>query len=246
MRKGNRNCRLAHCAAALVICTLLASTSRAAFTAGVERFDGTVKDLATWEEMAIFDGSSISQNDALFMHAPYAADFTTRELKIGLNQGFSAEMTMLSSEPGFTGDAWVALTTNSRGTTAHMNLDSHVLAAEFNVFYESIFAFDIANGDGTGSVITDQLPGIYDTTYVLSIFRASPTSATFSAATLAGQSLGSTTLTISGVPDDLFIGLYAQNGDVKFDNVRLFPEPSIAGVSVMFVAMRRRRSRAAP
>lgn len=238
--------RSATLAPAVVSLSLAARTATAGFVGGLERFDGTTKDLMTWEEMAIFSGSSIGQNDALLMHAPYAADYTTRQLKVGINQGVHAEVTMLSTEPGgFDGWGVLALTTNSNGTSGHLMGDSQVLSVEVHSFFGGILASHMSSGSGTGEWVAQNVGNVYQT-FVLSIFRTNLNSAEFSARGMNGQFLGGTTLTFSNVPDDLYVGMYSQTADVKYDNVAIIPEP--VGVAVVattvapaFARARRRR-----
>src|SRR5438874_4102391 len=78
---------------AIALC-IAVSCARGAFVNGVERFDGTVKDLNTWEQYPS-GGTGITQNDALFISgASSYSDYTTRSLKVGIGQRITAEIAL--------------------------------------------------------------------------------------------------------------------------------------------------------
>jgi len=70
---------------------LISVTVQAAFVNGIESFDGSVKDTATWEEW-IMDGvyGSVTQNDALTIAS--CADYTTKAVTVGIGQAVSVEV----------------------------------------------------------------------------------------------------------------------------------------------------------
>src|SRR2546430_1369483 len=76
--------------AALACAFFNASHAVAAFVDGVERFNGTTKDLTTWEQFPV-SGSGITQSDALNITGSGDRDYTTRGIKVGIGQRVTAE-----------------------------------------------------------------------------------------------------------------------------------------------------------
>src|SRR5437773_2377401 len=96
----------------LLVLLSTAAVARAAFVDGVERFDGTVKDLTTWEQYPA-SGAGITQNNALSITLAGYRDYTTRTTKVGIGQRVTAEVTVTTpSEPDTIYRAALLLTTN--------------------------------------------------------------------------------------------------------------------------------------
>ncbi|HEY7090271.1 MAG TPA: hypothetical protein VH518_19395 [Tepidisphaeraceae bacterium] len=75
-------------------------TARAGFSGGVETFDGTVKDTATWREQIVTAGN-ITQNNALQMNAfGGRAEYTADGVSVGIGQSVRAEVTITAADPG--------------------------------------------------------------------------------------------------------------------------------------------------
>jgi hypothetical protein len=223
------------------------ATAWGAFVNGVETFDGNVMDTATWEGLARFSGSTIAQNNAMILHGPYAADYTTRSLTVGIGQKVQVDVTMTSPPPsGYDGWAALVLTTNDQGTAQQTNHDSATL---WNVLQtwpdgtDSVFVMH--QGDGYGNYYATGLP-LLGVRYTLSLERLSATSVKSSLSDANGLARGSYTLTdFTDVPSDLYVSLYVQAMDATFDNVVVTPEPATLSLLALggLALLRRRRNR---
>lgn len=229
-----------------VFCAFAAAPlAPAAFIGGIESFNGTTKDAATWEER---NGAGISQNDLLHLDVDGGipgitqADYNTISQTVGVGEKVRVTVTPLSANSS--GAAALILTTNSQGTAVRPLDDSRYLAVFYGNSNDAILALTkdqatetnapISNGDHPNNV-----------GYIYEIERVSSTSASMRVFLADGVTqLGSTiTPTFAGVPDNLTIALYANQINVTFDEVTItaVPEPaSLAGLAMAALLIRRR------
>jgi hypothetical protein len=235
----------------VVVALLVSTTVHAGFINGVETFDGTVKDLATWEEFSS-PGHTIVQHELLTYTSPpngsTAGDFTTRALTVGLGTTVSADVRMNSNFPGPIGvSPELFLTNNSGGTSNYTGFDSYYQKLDLANTTNGFGAAVGSNGQASGQTFAGDYRPQLDTWYTLQITRASPTSTAFAAyLTATGQLLGSTSLSTSG-PPQLYVSIGGLGGgSYDWDNVRITPEPATCSalLFVPFAALTRRRRRA--
>jgi hypothetical protein len=224
----------------------------AAFVDGVERFSGTAKDPATWEEYDAPYGGTIYQYDALFLDMVQSnvVDYTTRTVTVGVGDIVRVE---LLEHPSGRARSTVYLTTNSAGTGGYTGQDSHFLFLQYSYWAPTdelrFVAGSGSSGSGTGTIFGKDTPppSPFDP-YFLQIERTSSSSAIFSAFTSNMTLIGSVTrdwFFHPGVPDDLFISLagWAENGGITcYDNVTIIPEPStllLIGLGTLLIAKKR-------
>jgi hypothetical protein len=222
----------------------------AAFVGNVERFDGTVKDTATWQEyLSSSLNGAITQNDVLTIATTgggsISGDFTTKSLKVGVGGTVRADL-RINSVAGAVSPA-LFLTDNSAGATNSTAFDNNLLELSFSSGGPGFNAMRGSGGSGNGQLFNPTFTPIVGTWYTLEIQRLSVSSAKFSAFAADGSSLGTTTLTIGGVPNDLFVSVGGGGGgSLSVDNVAV-PEPGcvvIAGGLAAAAICLRRRARA--
>jgi len=221
-----------------MFCAVAAFTTAAAdgaFINGVETFDGTVKDTATWNE-STYGGTNIVQNNELTI---FGGDFTTKNLKIGIGQSVSAKMRLMPSPgSGTTFVAYLLLDTDSAGLLQAPTVDSRFVGISFwtDTAKTQVFGVDgNFNGSSGGfdtPLIANLTPARGNQTFIAQVERLSLTSMRLTArdATTNAQ-LGQLTYTFNAargpVPADLFISLF---GKATYDDVTV-PEP--AAVSLL-------------
>ncbi len=202
------------------------------FIGGIERFDGTVKDLQTWEEYCSF--SQFSQNDMLELEAsPTGAimfsDYTTKDIKIGIGQIVSVELHNVQpgTHPNSGTSCGLYLTNDSLGTSKNTIWDSEVLGLEYSVTSINAQFFPCYGGNGHFSgrgFGVDIPPPSYADPYLLTIERLTTDSAYYSVYHKNTMELiGSRTLYFSPIEGDLYISL-ASDRPATWDNVTI-PEP---------------------
>lgn len=222
-----------------------------AFINGVEGFDGTVKDMSTWEEYLPY-GGAIYQDDKLIcdLSLTRRLEYTTKTVTVGVGDIVRVE---LLEHPQGNAESTMFLTTNSEGTNKSTSFDSHYLFIEY-VHWPSSDEYWFVGGSGVSGASIGQIFGIVstlpstDNPYILEIERTTSNSAVFRAydsdMTLIG-SLTRTSFIFPGVPDDLYISLSAwgKNGGFSiFDNVTIIPEPGmILLLGLGGLLLRRRR-----
>src|SRR5688500_13220434 len=150
--------KLATLALGLVfICT---GAARGGFIGELETFDGTSKDAATWVEY-VNRGSTITQNDALFLNAGSGGnpDYTTKIAPITAGGYVEAQLTVNSFvfTEGQSANAWIALSTDSGGTANGAPFDTRYISLEYDVYpypvpgpSPSFLMLDLTNGGGSG------------------------------------------------------------------------------------------------
>ena len=200
---------------------VIAIPVKAAFVDGVETFDGSVKDTDTWEEY-VFNGSGITQNDNLTIAS--CADYTTQTVTVGIGQAVSVEV-HYANPPGSYGDATLALTDNSEGTTNSTAFDTNWLYVQFEEYWGTV-------SGGYGVPGAGYIQGWFEDTapspsaVILQLARLSPTSAECSGYDLDWNALGSFTITTPPMPDELYISLVVcHDMPYTFDNVMIHDLP---------------------
>ena len=215
----------------LAFMTISFQYALAAFVDGVERFDGTVKDTATWEEFTTVPGCSVSQDDRLIFKTGFGSDsidYTTKNVTVGIGELVTVELFPTEGA----GHALMYLTNNSSGHYTHMDsahmsiLYSHIEPYGFYDFGASA----VFPGGWVSDMFAADIPRLsLADPFILQIERTSRTSATFSAFNSDMSLIGSTGLSFTDMPDDLYISLGAvggSGGPVAFDNVTIVPEPA--------------------
>jgi hypothetical protein len=204
------------------------STAQAEFVNGIERFTGTVLDNSTWQMR--YGLSQISQNDALFINtfSGSMASYDTKQIRVGVAQAVEAQVAISDVRENYSNMTRLALTTKDN---QNPNLDSHALYAALerapNSSLMDIIAFRVNAGSGVGYYMAHNISGWYGTSYIVRIERLSSTQAKFMAFDADHAQLGTTiTWDLSGFPDDLYISLYSQVTNARFDYVMITPEPA--------------------
>lgn len=211
----------------------------------IERFDGTVKDLATWEQRTL-GGSSIVQDDAItFATGPNdSPEYTTRAARIPVG-GFVRATIRVDNITGPRASGYLALTSNSSGTASPFLSDTYSLYLQFANDGAAAGRNQLGTGSGQGFPLnwTENAPA------VLEITRLAPDSALFKVGNPDGAGFVSHTMTVPAYSDDLFITLTGGGeGTATFDDVTIpagaVPEPGVAASIIALAAiMRRRRAR---
>lgn len=236
--------------AGLLLVALGAMPARAAFVAGVEQFNGTVKDTTTWYQFT--SGISvISQNDALTEDGFDGSntgtnDYVTNTLLIGVGDIVSVEVKPY--ETGNFGLASLILTNDSLGTGVRTLDDSQFIGILWENVQNKIYA-KRQGGSGFSDTTLVNSDHSLNTTLVYQIERISSTSAKFSVLDTLGNVQGTeATLNFSGINDNLKISLTTQSAGAVYDNVRVnvaVPEPATAATAIVGLAgavlVRRRR-----
>lgn len=213
------------------------SHAKAAFINGRELFQGSVKDLSTWEE---FQSQRITQSDGLMIVS--AGDYTTRMVTVGVGQRVRVTEQVLVPNSSVT----IYLTSNSRGDTSFTSQDSKYLYLS-EIWFEDrgeteFSALVGGNGHATGRRIGTSLDAS-GKVHILEIAREAPNRAQFSVYDEYSQLLHSDRLTFSDIPHDLFISLTAGNG--LFHSVEIIPEPApvhLAVISTVMLCSARKRT----
>ncbi len=235
----------------VIVCsTYPIPTALGEFIGGIERFDGTVKDLQTWEECVGY--GQFSQNDRLELELSPTGldicDYTTKDIKIGISQIVSVEIHNFqpSTQPFASSFCGLYLTNNSLGTSDKTLWDSEVLGLEYIYFSsdESSIFNSCYGGNGSFSGLVfgaDTPPPSYADPYLFTIERLTADSAYCSVHHKNTMELiGSRTLYFSSTGDDLYISLMA-NVPTTWDNVTI-PEPgSICIISLGVIILLRKR-----
>lgn len=196
---------------------------------GLERFRGTIKDTATWAAHTSQMGA-ITQNNSLFIDAvnfttASSADYTTKTATIGIGGLVSVEVknTTATTNTGLWANATLGLilTNDSGGTGASALADTRALSMLWSNSANSILAgvSDSAGMNQFTTISGSDHPT--NTNYIYQIERLSATSAKFTLIDPNGGAIIGTpqVRTFAGVPGDLFVSLFAQAGDVTFNNV---------------------------
>lgn len=225
---------------ALMLVLYFASVAQAGFVENRETFNGNIKDLSTWEEFIPNESSSITQNDGLTVTG--AADYTTHFLTIGV--GESVQVTATDGPNSLLN---LFLTTNSEGTTTYTDFDSRYIMISQTFYYSEGRSEFVALQGGSGGASGLVMGSIIEPVGIahgLQITRVNSNLAEFAVLDANGFPVLHTQLTLSGIPDDLFISLSAGNG--VFHDVSVIPEPSrfamlVFGVLLLAFLTRQRK-----
>jgi hypothetical protein len=241
-----------------VVVTFLvtADVCRAHFVDGVERFDGTIKDTATWTETT---GASITQNGFLAIGV-YSNCYTSHTFTLGVGQGVGARMMLPPSTQDWE-EMNLYLTNRSNPMTApvwDINGDSRFVALQ--VMWEKDFdrtIFRAGNGstNSRSGAFIASLPGNHTGEWFdVDLFRLATNIFSYTVRDSNGVEIGTLTRdvttpvaggpTFGTVPPQLYIAL-GQRG--HFDDIRIIPEPTGATALLLAAAsaaVRRRRSHA--
>lgn len=207
------------------------------FVGGVEHFEGTVKDTATWQEY-VSNGEVIIQNNALTIADPQGTgiktgDYTTREVKVLPGNSLSARVTLNAA-----GLAELYLTTNSAGATSSTAFDSYWAQLEIGASQTQggISRWIGANGGSNQGADLALVSNPIGQTFEFEIVRPNSTDYIFRAYDAQDALLGSNTyLGSTPHPEGLFISMQGINGSTAtWDDVtvRIIPEPSPLGTIV--------------
>lgn len=239
--------------AALALALAVPRPAAAAFTGGVEPFDGTTLDPVTWEE-TVPPGGTIAQDGVLTVDGGGTpdgpeADVTTRTARLGIGDTVSVRLLQCDESIGA-----LYLTDDSEGTTQPALFDEWSIS----LWYEPAFDLFTANyttslgqihGHTFGTGTPPPPPG---QPYTLTIVRESGTTATFLAHAHDGALIDSLSQSFTDIPDSLYVSLMSFGRPVVFDDVRApVPDPvpgtggfalaALASMLLAFAATRRFR-----
>jgi hypothetical protein len=232
-----------------IFLTFAVSSASGAFIDGVERFDGTVKDLTTWEQYPA-SGSGITQNDALNITGSGNRDYTTRSVAVGIGQRVTAEVTVTTpAETDTIYQAALLLTTNSTGTTKDSFFDSRFLGCQITFqdpsaqstgrYFESIAG---GNGGYGSKRFADGVP-VSGATYLLSIQRDASTTFQVSASFGEGMLIFNDSFSYPAPDGGLYVSLHHTSlrfffdSTSTFDNITITPEPNWNAVFLSLCAL---------
>lgn len=238
-------CRVPHhvlilCATAILLAPATPRVAHAAFTGGLEPFDGTTLDAVTWEE-TVPPGGVIAQNGVLTVDGGGTpdgpeADVTTRMARLGIGDTVSVDLLQCDESIGA-----LYLTDDSEGTSQPALFDEWSIS----LWYEPAFDLFTANyttslgqihGHTFGTGTPSPPPG---QPYRLMIVRESSTTATFLAFTHTGSLIDSLSRSFTDIPDSLYVSLMSFGRPVVFDDVRApvpDPVPGPGGVALAVLA----------
>jgi hypothetical protein len=237
----------------VVVCT--SSAARGGFINGVETFDGTVKDTATWTGSS---GSPITQNNELTMF--FGASYTAKSFTLGVGQGVRARMALRPWTGGYE-DAFLLLSSRSAGMTSTALFNDSRYVGVSATWDESFNRTIFMGVDGEVGIYTSryvtQLTGNHTGEwFTLEVNRLTNNVFQFSVWDAAGTPLGTMSQDVTipppalgpghgPVPSQLYITL---NSWATWDDVTiLVPEPASAvtlsgmAASLLFCRSRTRR-----
>lgn len=218
-----------------VLLLLLSSplVARGAFVNGIEHFDGTVKDAATWSEYKDGTGNLISQSNQLIINTAtgFHAEYRSRSVTVGVG-GFvqvKATLTGVSSEPGEAPRVFLALNAPYLPERSFEYSDRSASVENDNrlgyAWYREGDGGVSAGGSGFG--LEPHTPLALNQTYILRLDYLSPTTFQYRAFDLNMNLLGSLTRVLPAYPEQLFITIGTEYANAVFDDVTI-PEPSSA------------------
>lgn len=238
----------------LAVLALAPAVAHAAFVDGVETFDGTTLDTATWEQLNLVDPTRLTQDDAIRLNGSFPGgwiDYVTREQQVGVGQSLRADITL--NDIG--GSVYLILTNNSTGTgggIGGITIQDTALLGVFLTANTDVGAQVGGSGSTTGQVLREGSTPLGEA-FTYEIARLDSTSARYSILDLATKTtLFTQTLSFGGIPDNLFIALAVNGGDATFDNVAIraigdgpvIPTPAAVGAGMLLLGgliTRRRR-----
>jgi hypothetical protein len=248
---------------AILILVPTARLAPGAFVNGIESFDGTTLDTATWEIYSSQITKPVTQNNALTISTANTvifSDYTTRSQTVKVGERVSVEVTINAYSTVGGGGRYAALylTTNSAGTTHNSQFDDYKIwiwnDKDFNKMYWIYGDTALNVAPLTGPMAAPQPEG---TTFRYEIDRISSSEVAYFVYDNQGNkvinepsifTLGNSIHAVAPHPAPLFISLYADGASVTFDNVTIsaIPEPTsalLAGVPSVLLLLRRKVGR---
>ena len=229
----------------LLTVVLFCQSSKAEFVNNVETFNGTVKDTITWREILLNPGPSrITQNNAVTFNG--YSNYCTNTITVGVGQKVRVDVlnvTNLGSNGSF------ALSLSGHNDSV-INPDNYLrMYCGYNSGpgnWSLIGQHEMPVGGTANAFIgTTDTPTFSTDPLVLEVDRVSATRAYYRA--YKGGLIGQTSLTFTGVPEQLYIRLENSICTTTFDNVTIIPEPAtlllfaIGGSGLMRYYRKRRK-----
>lgn len=134
----------------------------------------------------------------------------------------------------------LALATNNAPLKFSYHADSHYLSLDSSELSDAVHAWTTDGTSFVSAVLQNHQP--VGATYAYRISRLSRTSALFEVLQ-DGRVLGSATPTFDGMPNELFVSIYANDVDMTVRSVTIVPEPSAASMMAAAGALLLRRRR---
>lgn len=224
-----------------------------AFVSGVETFDGTTKDVATWNEYAAAGAPVVTQNNALFTSDTGAVLYETHSQLIDSDDTVRVSITHTGSGTTSFNATGLILGAGAANFDYPSNGGAYLwLMWENNGgANDSLYGRARNGGSAVQSDVLAPANGLHptNTTYIYEIERGviDASSATFRLYQSDGVTLiDETTLdwAFAGLDGTMRIILYGASNNTQFDNVMInvIPEPAaLAGFAVAGMLMLRRR-----
>ena len=239
-----KNAVLTVCA---VVVALAGGVARGGFVNGVEQFNGTDLDLATWDAVCPYANSSMSiQNGGLTLHGQ--ADITTRTITVGAGDMVRATMRIIEDRGdvnrGLVAIGGLSLTNGSGNSSQYMLLDSTHIGVYINATKKTGWSNTRVNDDWSGRSLFSTSESMLNTTYILEINRTASDHAIFSIYDERSVVLGRYAKYLTSVPDELYVAVWSNSpATVEFDSITI-PEPgTMAILALGGLAMPRRHRR---
>jgi hypothetical protein len=199
-------------------------SSKADFVSNVEKFNGTVKDTITWRENLLNPGpSQITQNGAVTFNG--STDYFTNTITVGVGQKVRVEVLNVTNLGSF---GMFGLSLSERNDSVispghNLRMDCAYNSGPGN--WSLIGQHEMPVGGTANSFFgTTATPTFSTAPLVLEVDRVSATQAYYRA--YQGSLIGQTSLTFTGVPEQLYIRLENSVFTTTFDNVTIIPEPA--------------------
>jgi len=231
----------------LLTVVLFCQISKAEFVNNVERFNGTVKDTITWREILLNPGPSlITQNDAVTLNG--YTDYCTNTIRVGVGQKVQVDVRNVTNM-GSSFDMFAL--SLSEHNLSHVNPGNYLrMSCAYNSVPDNwslIGQHEKPVGGTVNSFFgTTATPTFSTAPLVLEVERVSATRAYYRA--YKGGLIGQTSITLTGVPELLYIRLENTSATTTFDNVTIIPEPAtlllfaIGGSGLMRYYRKRRKN----
>jgi hypothetical protein len=214
-------------------------SSKAEFASNVEKFNGTVKDTITWRENLLNPGPSrITQNGAVTFNG--STDYCTNTITVGVGQKVRVDVLNVTNLGSY-GDFALSLSGHNDGASSGNYLRMYCGYNSGPGNWSLIGQHEMPVGGTANSFFgTTATPTFSTAPLVLEVDRVSATQAYYRA--YQGGLIGQTSLTFTGVPEQLYICLENSVFTTTFDNVTIIPEPATLLLLGLGLAMVRLRS----
>jgi hypothetical protein len=201
----------------------LCQSSKAGFVSNVETFDGTVKDTITWKEILLNPGPSrITQNDAVTFNG--STDYSTNTITVGVGETVRVDVTNVTDLGSF-GVFGLSLSGHNDSASSGNYLRMACMYNSGSDNWSLIGQHEMPVGGTLNSFFgTTDTPTFSTDPLVLEVDRVSETLAYYRA--YQGGLIGQTSLTLTDVPEQLYIRLENSVFTTTFDNVTIIPEPA--------------------